>query len=979
MLLKYNEVRFNMKKMQKKNFLTIMLVGLCVMISISSTDNESRGPSILIASTQKDAVPVTSSISSDFIDSLLNQEIEQYESHGFSSSYYQPSLQATYQAISILNAIGGLSQVDESEILEYIMECYTADNSSFIDIVALRYLDADFSQQYYPLQTYLEITCYAVLTLNMLEQLDRIDVQKVLNFIWSCYQPVTSGFIGQPYKIDLDPKAKLSTMDNIYYALLTLEVLGFDWSVHASEQDALVNFISTSQAGNGGFFNDKDYVFDSLDTYEPGLFSSFFALHSLELLNMLETVRINDFKDYLAGLYDPVGNFFQISEYPYYNNETNIIASAIGLELSDLSSFTGIDRTALIKFIFSGRDALGGWSSSTNVPYHELVDTFQVVRSLKNAGEIDSISYNDLAEVSGFVAMFRSLKGYAPLPPDYQAVSQLNALATSFRRMNRANELPLQSLYDDIEWILFTFYTQNGKEFGGTTGMYPDRVWFRSNPIEFATRCAHQYIPYLNAFTSIKWTSLALESLNALYKLDDLPYHHDLTQMLNAVIDSQFLDEGDMKLFGGFMNSIRMVRFSVTKQVQTVFLENAYYAIQIVQTLSTLLENNHTVSELLLDSDALISYVAHNMDQMSGTYFIPRYGSLPEDILEHTYQAYYILKSLGEPDVDHQKITAYIQNHIDYGNLKNIYFAYKIKELYGLDFDFDISATQQLVQATYNADENNFYGDLTLKTIEPRAFGWVVEMAKNDEVNIAIQMNDIVHLGGMQHITVSIGNMVLSQLGKYATVKFQSSLLGTQTFAVQPDGTHHANITIPMEPSYFPVIEGNLTVYDGLDEIKRKSISFQTSYELLTNYAWKNESGVILVNFNASQVCGTVKVPLLYGNAFGKIFKDNSFLRTLAMTRDDNIDCSEFSLSYVPLNYGNYTIELYLNDGFNQTDKGIGEVSFGVLTPPNINPNPNPLNRDEISTSVGLIIGFISLPGMTFFLSKRFLNNKKLT
>ena len=966
-----------MKKMNNRLLMTAIFTGFCIMISFSLLYNNSRSSASMNVSTHNESPSIASRTSSTFIDSLLDREIEKYESNGFFSSYYQPTIQATYQAIYILNSIGGLSQIDESEIAEYIMTHYTADNSSFIDMVALRYLDADFTQQYYPLQTYMETTCYAILTLNILDQIECVDTQKVTNFIWSCYQPVTSGFIGQPYKIDLDPTAKISTMDNIYYALLTLDALSFDWSVHTSEKDALVNFISTSQAGDGGFFNDKDYVFDSLDTFEPGLISSFFALHSLELLDMLETIRINDFKNYLNSLYDPVRNFFQISEYPYYNNETNIIASAIGLELSDLSSFTGINRQELVDFILDGRDVFGGWKSSTNVPYHEMIDTFQVVRSLKNAGEMDSLSYNELTEVSTFVTMFGSLNGYAPLPHDYQAISQLNTLATSFRRMNRANELPLQSLYDDIENILFTFYTKNGTEFGGATGMYPDRAWFRSNPIEFATRCAHEYFPYLNAFTNIEWTSLALETLNALYKLDDLPYHHNLTQMLNGVINSQFLADGNMKLFGGFMNSIRMVRFATTVQAKTIFLENAYYAIRIIETLSNLLEINQSVSGFLIDSDALISYIAHNMDQISSTYFQPRYGSSPQDILEHTYQAYYILRSLGKPDVDHQKITAYLQSNIDYGNLKNVYYSYKIKEIYELDFDFDISATQNLIQATYNVDENDFYASLNRETIETRAFGWIIEMAKNDEMNIAIQMSDVVPLGGIQDITVSIGNMVLSQLGDYATVKFQSSLLGTQIFTVQPDGTHHANITIPIEPSYFPVIEGNLTVYDGIHEIKRKPISFQTTYELLTNYAWRNESGVILVSLNASQVCGSADLPLSYGSAFGKIFKEDSYLRTLTMTRDDEINQSEFSLSYVSLNHGNYSIELYLNDGFNQTDIAVGEISIKVFTLPNVNPNPNPLKQNEITTGVGMVIGFISVPSATIVISKHFLDRKK--
>ena len=148
------------------------------MVSFSFMGRESRSSSILNAPTQDSAVPVASSVTSNFIDSLLDKEIERYESYGFFSSYYQPSLQATYQAICILNDIGCLSQVDEIEISDYIMKYYT-NNNSFIDSVALRYLDADFSQQYYPLQTYMEITCYAVLTLNILDQLDRIDVQQL--------------------------------------------------------------------------------------------------------------------------------------------------------------------------------------------------------------------------------------------------------------------------------------------------------------------------------------------------------------------------------------------------------------------------------------------------------------------------------------------------------------------------------------------------------------------------------------------------------------------------------------------------------------------------------------------------------------------------------------------------------------------------------------------------------------------------------
>lgn len=964
-----------MKKTQLYRLLVLCVLGLMLFVSVAFT--YSPGNSSCETPVERKLPLPMSTTNDQFIDSLLDNAIVDYTTNGYFSSYYQPTLQASYQAISTLDAIGGLSEVDVSEVAEFIMNYYTPDNRSFIDITALRYLDADFSQQYYPLQTHMEVTCYAVLTLDILEELDQIDTQKVRDFIWSCYQPVTSGFIGQPYAVTLAPKAKIATLDNVYYALLALDVLGFDWNVHGTQKTALVNFIGTCQEADGGFFNDKDFLFDSLETYEPGLLSSFFAIRSLVIFDMLEVIRINDFKEYLTALYDTERDCFSISEFSYYTDELNYIASSIGLELSDIVSFTGIDRPALLSFVLNGRNALGGWSSSSNVQYHELIDTFQVVRSIENAGEINNIPYQELVEISHFVALFRSQEGYAPLSSDYQAISQLNVLATSFRLMDRVSDLPLQFLYDNIESVLFTFYTENGKEFGGTTGMYPDRAWFRSYPIEFASRCAHDYIPYLNAFSSIKWTSLALETLEAIYKLDDLYYDHDLTHMLNGVINSQFLDDGLLDIFGSFMNSIRMVRFSTTAQAHTVFLENAYHAVHIIDMLSDLLGINQTVSQALLDPEALVHYIAANMVETDEIYFQPRYGSSPEDILEHTYQALYILRELEEPDVSHAKILTYIENHIDYDNLKSIYFCYKIKEFYGLEFDFDIGATQSLVQVTYNPSENNFFVDTSLDHIDPRAFGWVIEMAKDDDVSMEIQKDDIVYLGGTQNISVSIGNLVLEQLGTYVTVKFHSALLGTRLLAMLPDGSFSTNILIPNEPEYYPLIEGNITVYNGLTMIKQKCISFQTTYDLITSYSWENNSGVILVTLTASQDCANESDPLLYGTAYGKVYKDDTFLRTFSMTRDDESDSSDFSFSYVPLSHGSFVIELFLNDGYDEVDLEVGEIAFDISSPPDPISEPDPLEPDEISMSVGMIIGFLSVPGVSVGASVRYFSRKK--
>ena len=173
-----------MKKTQRYGLLMLCVLGLlCFSVQFTSSQIEVFPKNENNFSSEAPIVAFTTN--DQFIDSLLDNAIADYSSNGYFSSYYQPTLQATYQALSILHSIGGLSQVNETKISSYIIDHYTTDNGSFVDKVALRYIDGDFSQQYYPLQTHMETTCYAVLSLEILDQLDSIDVQEVRDFIWS--------------------------------------------------------------------------------------------------------------------------------------------------------------------------------------------------------------------------------------------------------------------------------------------------------------------------------------------------------------------------------------------------------------------------------------------------------------------------------------------------------------------------------------------------------------------------------------------------------------------------------------------------------------------------------------------------------------------------------------------------------------------------------------------------------------------------
>jgi len=202
----------------------------------------------------------------EIIADTFGYKLAQYSSLGHFPQIYESSLQATYFALYILEALGGLDQINQTAITNFIMSHYDVDSHFFMDKYSWRYLDTDFSQCYYPYTSVLEINCYAILSLSILGQLDLINSQDSIDFIWSCYNPEGSanGFIGQPYDSNLPQEFKISTMDNTYYALKTLDLLMTDWSIYSNEITRISQYILGLQSSNGGFYNDDNTSFDSL-------------------------------------------------------------------------------------------------------------------------------------------------------------------------------------------------------------------------------------------------------------------------------------------------------------------------------------------------------------------------------------------------------------------------------------------------------------------------------------------------------------------------------------------------------------------------------------------------------------------------------------------------------------------------------------------------------------------------------------------
>ncbi len=251
-------------------------------------------------------------IHSGLINEILDTKMDNFDSKGYFPQIFHPSLQATYYALAILDEIERLNTINQTYVKHFIMAHYNSTSHVFMDDYARRYLDIDITKKYYHLSSLLEVNCYAILSLDILDSLNLIDIQDSIDFVWSCYNPVTSGFIGQPYDGSLAEYFKIATMDNSFFAILTLDLLMADWNNYLNEKNELIQYINSLQSINtlywyfGGFYNDDDTSLDTLSIFEPNLLSSYYCIKSLEIFDMVDTIRINDFYQYLDGLYHTI-------------------------------------------------------------------------------------------------------------------------------------------------------------------------------------------------------------------------------------------------------------------------------------------------------------------------------------------------------------------------------------------------------------------------------------------------------------------------------------------------------------------------------------------------------------------------------------------------------------------------------------------------------------------------------------------------
>ena len=954
----------------------VIPIGMLVLIFVSLSQILVSSD-IIINSNSKEISPfsgaptLSSGDNKAIIDSIFNHKISEYYDKVYFTQIYEPSLQATYYGLSILDTIGKLDQINQSEMVSYIMNHYSPSSFTFMDILAYRYLDSDFAFKFIPLSSVLEVNCYAVLSLDILDSIELIDTQEMIDFLWSCYNPLTSGFIGQPFYSGLEDEFKISTLDNTYFAIITLNLLMNDWTGYSTQKQELITYINTLQLSGGGFLNDDDLDFISLNPLiEPNLLVSYYAFKSLELFGMEDTIRVSDFHQFLGALYESEDHYFHISDWFKGVNYTNIVATALGLELSDISSYIGIDRTKVVNFILTHRNLLGNWDCSTTIGHHELIDTFQILRSLNGAQEISQLSTEDRNEIGNATLTYLGYQGFSLLSEDYTSMKLIHTITSAFSFYDRINDLEIQELYLAIKNAYNDF-----SDFGTSRYFYgyifeeQDIMWFRSHPIEYYTLAKNNYIEDISHLNSHESTYYALESLQALFKLDDFGTSFNLMSLLNDIIATQFLNDSYYDTFGAFSYVLKyQVNYSEIIH-KRVYCDYTYYAIKSLELLGTYFGLDLT--DMNVDIPALYSYIDRNIiETPSVLYFNPRYSDQVEDILKATYYMMYVLEALDLNNKNIQKIETYITNNLDYSNIQNIYYSYKLSELLDLNINFDTYALHDLVQQCYSEEFYEFYLTLDKDIIDQEIFLWICDMARTSDIGIDVHYSNTAPLGGTNHMEVSLYNLILRDFGNYITFKFESDEVGSMVFSKLANNTYIQDIEIPISSSCYPVVDGYLRAYEG-SKVKAESyIAFSTTYDLNYKVEYNADLSEIIFHINVSIIANGQSFPTSSGDAYTKVFRNSQLLGDVQASYTEFVEYSLFRISYTPSMTGQYIFELYLDDGISRRETLIETIPFEITE------IAQSFNEEMIS-AIPLTVIFLAVPGVVIVFSSKQLKKLK--
>lgn len=897
----------------------------------------------------------------EIFNEIWNTKIENFTNLGYFPQKYENSLQAIYYAVFSLNTISRIDTINTSALINSMMSYYDNSIGIFMDKYALRYLDTDIDRVLYPFTSVLQINCYAILTLDLLDNLNLINKQNFIDYIWSCFNYEYGGFIGQTYSENLESFFKIPTLDNTYFAVNALDKLNIDWTSYGYEIDLLTQFISSLQIDDpnnpsyGGFLNDPSYSIDTMLFFEPNMHASYYAIKSLQLLNQIGCIESSSFIQYLSSLYNEQKDYFLNAIYggTVPINYTNICATAMGLELSEIINWDGCNKAEIFNFLEKGKNEWGIWDMSSSIKTHELIDTYQVLRSLYNTGFISSFTIEDLTHIGYAINKFKQYRGYSLISEDYTSIDLIYSVVKSFKIFHRISELEIASIYNQLNNAFLdrysTFFSHShSKELIKN---------FHSFPLKYFSHGTHKLLGETGMRFGHKSTFQALDAMQKLYKIDEFEIWNNLTLILNRVIESQFLDP-NYDNYGGFMPYANP--YDSPLQNKMVLLENSYYSIKILEVLSDYL-NLGNITSLPFEKNALFTFLYSNLNETSTSIFYdPNYISDNTTKLENTYYMVYLLKVIDKFDLNIQKIENFVKSSLDYNNIKSVYYCFRLKHLLNLSISLDITQTQNLVKKIYDPELKECFLEPNKSELDQRSFLWISEMINEDSMKVIYQTNNPILLGHSLHLNVSVENIILDYYGPQIKIQFEDETIGTLPLTSNLNGGYTLECQIPLKKENHPLLKSRILVYEGDKLIKSKDIFLHTGYKLKVDHNITKYNKTISFYVNSSILTEGGSSRLYDSSVFVDIYRNMTYIDRQNFLAEENNKYSEFRQIYNITEPGNYNFKVYLDDGLSENVSSICNTTHSYALEDDgddgnegINPEEDPIEEENNDDNEG--------------------------
>ena len=931
-----------------------------------------------IISEEQETLQTASNNNFNNIMTAVENRLNEFNLYGYYPQIYKPSLQATYYALYILEALQALDTINETVLLQYIMSHYSEETHNFMDAYAYRHKDTWLNKSCipYPYSSILETNCYAVLALDILDALDLIDQQAMIDFIWSCYNPEeeANGFTGQPYSPDTEYYLRLATMDNTFYAVQTLDLLMENWNSYYSEKIRIISYINDLQTpassswSCGGFVNEYSPAYNSLGVcmYEANLLSDYYCLKSLQIFNVIDTIRMDDFYTHLGVLYHTETNSFWMHK---YIDKWNIVATALGLDLSILTNYNGINPDATVNYLREHRNESGNWDSSPTNQINELMNTFQIIRSLKESDYLSELPIQEKEEIISSLRRYFQYGGYSVFSEEETTLGLIYSTVQSFDLCERLTDLDFKYIYSAIE----ERYISTHSRFSAIN----HSLFVRSEPVEFYNEGYHNFTLESERRLNQRMNYLALLSLKKIFKLDNFHSSYNLTNVKNSILNSQFLEQ-NYENHGAFLPFQYSSGFAAYLKNSKILFEDSYYAIKALDFLSKFLGYN-SILDLPFERYDLYNYILRNVIETDEyLYFNPQYTQHIGAKLRYTYFMIETLQILQLFSLNIQKISNFVMQNIDYTSLSNLYWSFKIDKILSLGIQFNYSCTQKLIENLYSEESNEFYTDLEYQEINQDNLLYVLEMAKSDPLDINCSYNPHLTLGEITTVNITFQNMILTDFGPDVIVSYENPNLGCLDFEKQTDGTFFLMFKVPENAKFFPEMDGLVKIRKNNKILGEKPISFSTSFLLHhSNIKVLENSSYFTFAFNISYEFYNGRTNTPNSSVIARIIKNEYELGNQYLDQKNYPDYSEYIFYFNPEEGNEYILSFFLQDEFNPSGYLLAEYIYSSDYDPS-----NPLRSSNSDANLipaiitSGIIGVIFLSTVFYIKRRKKLNIK---